>query len=480
MDTLAGTADAQSGVAGITPDETTPVNAKIHVSISADGLEAYINLEPPSNGGASAPFEMLRSALESQGISHNINIEKLKELAAEPIYERNIVVASGVAPVNGLGGTVSFQFETEKKSFKPRENQDGIVDYRDLGIVENVMQGQVLCIITLPTEGTPGISVKDKELPQKKGQPVPSYLGANTELNADGTAILAKIDGQIEFDGRKINVRETFFIRGNIDNSTGNIKVANNLVVFGAVLAGFKIEAGGNIDVSGTAENSTIHAGGNILLKSGITGSKLYCDGDLTCRFIENCEIFVKGDIKAEYILNSNIKCGKSLKTVGKVAKIIGGNCVAGQNIEAATIGTVSNMKTRLELGTDYTSIRRQQELLSQLPELAKKIESVKPLITLMRQLEASGRLTAEKKQILDDIETSFVANLRLQEAAKKELEEISQSMNNKSYGKIICTGTIYPGTTVVIGKANLAITESWTNTSIYYDGDEICKGIAH
>jgi uncharacterized protein (DUF342 family) len=455
------------------------VDAVVHVSISGNGLEAYVDIEPPSNGGASPTFELLNAALVGYGITQNVDVERLKALAVDPIYDRNIVVANGVVPVDGKNGTVAFLFDAGKKDIKPRESEDGKVDYYNLGIVENVKQGQVLCTITPPTEGTPGISVKGVALPQKKGQPAPSYLGENTELNEDGTAILSKINGQIEFDGRKINVRETFFVRGDIDFSTGNIKVESNLVVSGAVLPGFKIAAGRNIDVSGSVENSTIQAGGNIRLNSGITGSELHCDGDLICRFIENCDVFVKGDIKAEYILNSNIKCGKNIKTVGKVAKIIGGNCVAGQNIEAGNVGTVANVKTRLELGTDYASIKRQQELQTLLVDLGKKIESVKQLITLLKQLEASGRMTPDKKEILDKVESSYVANIQLQEAAKKELEEIALSIKNKSFGKIVCTGTIFPGTTVVIGPASLTITEPWSYTALYLEEGSICKGIA-
>jgi len=480
MNILDNIADVKIDVMDIKPDGSSPaVDAIIHVSISNDQLEAYINIEPPTGGGAAPTLAMLKTALDKYDISYNINMAKLKELEAEPVYNRNIVVAGGVAPVNGVDGTVSFRINTEKKSLKPKENEKGVVDFRDLDIVENVKQGQELCVITPPTEGTPGTSVQGRELPQKKGAAVPSYAGKNTELNEDGTAILAQIDGPVEFDGRKISVNEIFYIRGDIDSSTGNIRVASSLSVLGMVLPGFAVEAGKNIEVKGTVENASVKAGGNIKLQSGITGSKLYCEGDLQCRFIENCDVFVKGDITAEYTLNSNIKCGKSLKTVGRRAKIIGGSCVVGQDIVTSTIGSTANVKTRLELGTDYTVIERQQELLAKVPVAEKKIESLKPLITLLQQLEIGNRLTPEKKEMLATAEYNYDTNMKFVEEAKKELAEIAQSINIKGYGQIICSGAIHPGTFIVMGTENLVITETLTNALIYYNEGCICKGSA-
>ncbi len=461
-------------------DEAPPaVDALVHVSISSDQLEAYIEIEPPRNGGSGPTMDMMTAALGKSGVIYNIDTAELIAIEQLPAYNDSICIAKGTPPKDGIDGTICFKFETDTHDLKPRENADGSVDYHDLGIVQNVAKDQVLAIITPPIEGTPGISVKGKELNQKKGKPVPSYAGKNTELNEDGTAILSKIDGQAAFDGHKIYVYETYYVRGNVDNSTGDIHVQSSLDVSGVVLPGFKIEAGKNISVRGTVENAEVRAGGNIEFMSGITGSELYCEGDLTCRFIENCNVFVMGEVTAEYILNSNIKCGKSVKTVGRRSKIIGGNCLAGQNIVTSTIGSIANVKTRLELGTDHTVIKRQQELQAMVPELEKSIEKMKPLLSLLQQLEKNNRLTSEKAEILQKVQYSFDAKAEILENTYKELEIIDEKLINRGYGKIICAGTIYPGTTVEIGPTTLQITETLTNTSLHYSEGDIIMGTA-
>jgi uncharacterized protein (DUF342 family) len=481
MEVLPQRAASENDPSSETPNKASPpVDAILHVSVSADGLQAFLNMEPPTDGGAEPTLKALTDALSENHITYQVDYEKLDRLAENPVYDLDILVASGLAPVDGADGTAAFLIRTEKSALKPKTKENDIVDYHDLDIVERVAQGQTLCVITLPTEGTPGISVQGEELPQKKGNPVPSYLGRNTELNEDGTAILSKISGQVEFDGHQINVDETFCIKENVDNSTGNISVNGNLVVQGMVLPGFILEAGGNIEIKGTVEEATIKAGGKVKLHSGITGSEVRCGGDFGCRYIESCRIFTIGDLNAESIVNSDVKCGKSIKISGSIAKIIGGSCVAGQNIEARSIGSKANVKTTLQLGTDQAVIERQQELLTRITDLEAQNNKLDPLINILGQLEANNRLTPDKKQALDNARYTYETNTRELEAANYEVEEIAQSIKAKGFGRILCSDTIYAGTQIMIGDACLSITDALKNVSLYYKDGEVCIGTTH
>ncbi len=468
------TAEAASAVEPV--EEPVAVDAVVHVSIVNFGIEACVEIEPPIGDGAPASFKSLESALFASGVTYNIDTEKLNELAEKPVYNSKIVVAHGIPPVNGIDGTISFKFDIEKTS-APKVDEKGNVDYHDLGIVQTVEKGQVLAVITFPTEGTPGMSVKGKQMLQLKGKPVPSHLGKNTALSEDGLSIVSMINGQIDFAGKKINVHETYIVKENVDSSTGNLKVAGNLIVYGMVMPGFVAEAGNNIDIHGTVESATLIAGGNIKLSSGITGSELRCNGDLKSRFIENCTVFVKGEIKADYMLNSIVNCGKCIKAEGSISKIIGGRYLSGQCIYANTIGSASNVKTKLELGADPITIERQQVLLAQIPQLEKQIDSLKPLYDLLIELKRTNRLTPEKQELFDSTSRQYVANVSLLRASKAELESITQTVVGRGYGKIVCKGTIYPGTTITIGSASMSVNESIKNSSLYYEGGYINIG---
>jgi len=477
MDIFRETPDLVNGAPDNSVIAPEPVDSVINVTIADDGFRAYINIEPPHNGGAPPTFEALQLALAAQDVTYNVDMERLKRLAEDPVYNQNILIASGRAPVDGIDGALNFHIETEKKELKPKVGSDGRADYYDLGIVENVTRGQVLCTIVPPTEGSPGITVQGREIPQRAGRAAQPPVGRNTELSADGKAVVSKIDGQVEFDGRRINVTETLYIKGNVDFSTGNISANGNVVIQGAVLSGFKVEATGNLEIRGVVENAQVRAGGNIKLQSGIIGSSLYCGGELKCRYIENSAIFAKKDIRAESIINSDVKCGKSIRVSGSIAKIIGGSCFAGQDIEARTIGSISHVKTNLEIGTDEMVIERQQELKAKIAELEETNKKLVSIISTLCQLEAANRLSAENKQILDSANYSYNANNAIIEAARKELDEINQAIKEKGKGRVICTGGIYPGVRVEISGACLNITELRHNVMLYVKDGEITIG---
>lgn len=464
-------------LAVITAAEAEPssIDAVIHVSISENRMEAYLRVDPPLNGGAPPTLKGFEDALAARKITYGINTSKMKGLAANPVYDTDHLIAQGVMPVNGINGTYRFQFSMEK-DYRPKEKADGTVDYRDLGVVESVKKGQLLCIITPPTDGSEGTALTGIRLKQIKGKAVPPLAGKNTELSADGTGIFSTIDGQVEFDGRKIHVSETLFLKGNVDNSTGDIKFIGNVIIEGTVLDNFVVEAGGNIEIGGTVGSVILKAEGNILLRSGIIGGDINCKGDLTSKFIEHCNVLAMGNITADYIMTSNIKCGDSITLTGSKGKIAGGSCVAGRDITARIIGTLSGLETDLKIGMDPAIVARQQELIKQLPGLEKQIVSLKSLISLLKEYEAANRLTPDKKVMLDNANSSHLKCIGLFASNKQELSAINEKLQSVGEGKITCSGTIFPGTRITIGSAKVLVTDALQSTTLYYSDGSICQ----
>ncbi|SHH91756.1 hypothetical protein SAMN02745823_01422 [Sporobacter termitidis DSM 10068] len=468
-----------NGINNKSPESTGPVkDASVKVVIMDSGMTARIRISPPQNGGADVTMDGLMKLLTNDNSIKNIDLMRLKSLAADPVYDDDIVVATGTNAVNGTDGTVTFNVRTESKG-KPKEFENGKVDYFDLGIIENVGKGQTLCTLTPPTEGTPGYTVKGDIVKPKAGKPAPIVPGPNTELSPDGLRIVSKIDGQFEFDGKRVSVNETYTLNQDVDTSTGHIKVAGNLVIRGMVTSGFTIEAGGFINVVGVVDSATVRAGKDLNLQGGAIGSSISCGGSLKSRFIENCAVSVKGEMRAEYILNSTVRCKKSLKTEGVISKIIGGTCIVMQNVECRTIGSASGVKTKLEIGNDPDLIERQHTLMEMIPELEKQMKSLEPLLKLLNQLSATNRLDETKALTLEKASYTYNTNAETLENARKELEEIGSSISNKNFGKVICPGIIYPGTFVTIGSASYSVTQNLMNTSLYYHEGEIAIGAA-
>ena len=461
------------------PVENTgpPINATVKVIVADGGMSARLRISPPQNGGLVPAMDTLMRLLNESAIK-NINLMRLKALAASPVFDEDIEIATGTSPINGVDGTVTFLVRTENRG-KPREAEGSKVDYYDLGIVENVRKGQPLCDLTPPTDGTPGHNVKGELLRPKPGKAAAVIPGPNTELTADGRQIVSKIDGQLEYDGRKISVNETYTVNQDVDTSTGHIKVAGNLVIRGMVTSGFTVEAGGYISIVGVVDSATVNAGRDLNLQGGAIGSKITCNGNLKSRFIENCDVLVRGEMRAEYILNSNVRCKKNLKTEGVISKIIGGSIIVMQNVECRTLGSASGVKTRLEIGNDPEIIDQQHRLMESIPELERQMKSLDPLLKLLHQLEAANRLDEEKTATLEKASFTYNTLSTLLENSIKELEEINGSIFNKNYGKVICTGIMYPGTIVMIGSASYTVTSNLMNTTLFYHEGTIVFGSA-
>lgn len=459
-------------------DQNQIKNAEINVKIMDFGLTACVNITPPMNGGVAVTMDALMAALVKNNVTKNLNLLKMKTLSATPVYNEDIIVATGTRPIDGKDGTMDFKVRIEKKG-KPKQIENGKVDYYDLDLIENVHIGQLLCVLTKPTIGTPGMSVTGEVLKQRVGKAAAIVAGPNTQLSEDGTQITSKINGHVVFEYKKIIVFDTYTLNQDVDTSTGNISVAGNLVIRGMVTSGLTIEAGGFINVAGVVDSATVKAGRDLNLLGGSIGSTISCGGNLKSRYIENCTVTARGDIVAEYILNSNVWCRKSLRTEGAISKILGGTCVVMNNVVSRTIGSAAGIRTKIEIGNDPEIVERQRELSDLIPELEKQLRSMDPLLKLLTQLEAANRLDEEKAQTLEKVRLSYSSHESTLEGAQKEMIEIGNMASNNNFGKVLCTGVMFPGTVVTIGPANYTVTTNLMNASLYYSEGSVAVGTA-
>lgn len=453
-----------------------PVDAVAKIYISPDQLTAAILLEPPQNGGADISPQAIENAVKASNICFGVDRAILEKIKANPVYNTSQIFAKGIAPVDGINGTISYRFRTVIIP-KPKVKPDGSVDYRDLGLVENVEKGQVLCDITLPERGSEGTTVTGRKITQAVGAAVPSPLGRNTKLSDDGTKVISLVNGHVVLENGIINVSDTFVVNNDVDNSTGNIKCLGSVQVFGNVIEGFLVEAAENIEIYGTVEGGFLKAGGYIKVSGGIVGkgeSVIECKGDLTSTYIENSTVKTGGSIRAETIMHSSISCGKSLELVGVRAKIIGGRCIVMENIIANIIGSPANLKTELIIGYDPALIERRSVLNNDIADLQKQYGQLTQVVALLNQYAASGKLTPDKAEMLENSKLSLkVCSTRMNIKAK-ELESLNNRLENASAGKIICRGIMYQGVQMTIGTIRKDIRDPVECSVFTCEGDKI------
>ena len=105
----------------------------VSIEVNREKMEAYVNFTAPLSGKSkSLTTDEILAAVQKAGIV-NIDLNILKDLAANKQHNRQYVVAEGVAPVNGVDGSLEYHFDNSNLQPKPKIMEDGTVNFRELG-----------------------------------------------------------------------------------------------------------------------------------------------------------------------------------------------------------------------------------------------------------------------------------------------------------------------------------------------------------
>lgn len=419
--------------------------------ISSNKLYTWVMVFPPMGAGQELTREMLYQAIKEQGITYGVNERLADRLAHDDHRYFNLfLIAKGKPAFDGKNGNIVDYFPRVVERVLAVDEYDQ-VDYTALNLIHNVKEGQEICRLIRPTEGEPGRTVLDQEIPAKSGKSVSLPKGRNTEISEDGDALVALSAGHVEFTGRSFQVKPVLDVPGNVDFSTGNIKFLGDVNIKGDVLTGFTVRAMGSIWVGGVIEaGSTVEAGGDLTVVKGILG-----DGTTTVRaqrcvfskYIENATIYVRENLQTDAIINGGIYCdGEVLVRSGR-GVIMGGRIWAAKKISASTVGSKSERRTSIVLGgLPCTSFEREQ-VRRELKELEIEQERL--------ECQPDG---PTKASLLSKVRMKLsTTELRLQQL-EEELQDVKPTLGSKdNEGRLECS-VAYAGTELRFGEEMLRL----------------------
>ena len=414
--------------------------------ISSDKLYAWMMVFPPTGEGQELTRDMIYQALLDQGIIFGVNGRLADRLARDnQRYFNLFLIAQGKPAFDGKNGNIVDYFPRVVERILTVDEYDQ-VDYTALNLIHNVKEGQEICRLIRPTEGEPGRTVLDQEIPAKSGKSVTLPKGRNTEISEDGEALVALTDGHVEFTGRSFQVKRVLDVPGNVDFSTGNIKFLGDVNIKGDVLTGFTVRAMGSIWVGGVIEaGSTVEAGGDLTVVKGILGDGTTSVRAQRCvfsKYIENATIYVRENLQTDAIINGSIYCdGEVLVRSGR-GVIMGGRTWAAKKVSATTVGSKSERRTSIVLGGLPCTSFELEQVRRELKEL--EIEHER----LECQLDSSA-----KASLLSKIRVKLsTAELRLQQL-EEDLQDVRETLGGQAdEGRLEC-GVAYAGTEIQFGK---------------------------
>lgn len=346
-------------------------DASAAVEVAPDKMMAWLTVASPC-GGAAITREQIERALSEKAITAGILIEEIEQVLANGSADR-IQIARGREAVNGEDGRLQCLIPMVKDRH-PHLDENDIADYRELGGIVTVHQGERLMQKHPPTQGEAGENVLGQVIPAKPGKEAmfsPQLKGAMVDPE-DPTFLIAETPGQPVEVSHGMIVEPTVTLK-TVDLSTGNIDFDGTIEITGDVQVGMSIRATGDIHVGGTVEAATLDAGGDIIVKGGIIGhsevhdhpdkkqkqgiARIRCDGSCSAHFIENASVET-----GDSILVANLVMQSELAAINQImvgipgtgtGRIIGGLTEATLLVQAASIGSSSGVKTRVMVGTN-------------------------------------------------------------------------------------------------------------------------------
>lgn len=438
------------------------VDAALQVVVSPSGLEARLTIAPAQGGRAATKAEVLEQ-LSQKGIHEGVLVDEINRAIANG-NARELVIARGREPVAGDDGRLECLLP-EIRARVPNIRPCGRTDYRDLGEIQVVQEGDALMRRHPPTRGTPGISVLGKPIPAKPGKDVRFALKLKGVRPADDDPdlLVAAIDGQ-PLQVRAGMMVESIFTVDTVSMATGNILFDGAVRVRGDVKAGMRVEASGDIEIGGVVEPATLESGGSIVVRNGVLGGigqkergdhRIRCEGSFSAIYAQQARVEAGDSIfiddlamQCELTAGNHIRLGDRRR-----GQVIGGLLHATLSIHARTIGAPNRIRTELEIGTDPALARALQALVQQRDTKETQLLEVGKLLSFADRhadrIAPDVRLRAEQ--------TAAAVSGEI-EALRVDEEAVRHRLSLAQRARVNVERVIYDGVVVRMAESSLRI----------------------
>lgn len=438
--------------------EHEPRPATVEVRLRDDDMKAYAYLEAPDPGGRALTLEDLKATLRAESVVFGVLEEALARIAANPEYGAEILVAEGRPVVDGEDGWVDYQFELERHIHLKHDETSDRVDFKELNLIENVVEGQLLAVKKLPQPGVAGITVKNEYVAPRPGREVHLLVGKNVTLSPDGTEAHAAANGMPVLLANKVTVSQVYVVKGSVGPATGNINFLGTVQITDSVEDGFSVKATDGIAVGKTVGKAELESGGDITVRGGIIEGKCVANGTIRAKFVQESTIEAKGDVLvAEAILHSQVQCGGRVIVGlgGRKGTIAGGQIRAWKLVACRVLGSPMSTKTTVDVGINPKLLSRMEELQVAILKDRTNFENLKKgMVALEALRERLGQLPPEKEKIRDTLVLAQNSlRTKLQEMAG-ELKELQTQAAVKVHGKVSVSEDAHPGTKITIGTS--------------------------
>ncbi len=432
------------------------LNCPIKVHIEDNKLRAFIRIPAPLEPDFSLKYDDIAKILSDCKIVYGIKEANIRKALQEKQWEQQILAAEGIAPVEGRDAELIYEYQINGGGDWSNLQNAAFVDFHNLNLVKNVKKGDLLVRKIPLNPSSDGVDVLGSPLIPAAPKDIPLPKGKNTSADEAAQCLYADIDGHVSILDGKVTITEIYTVTGDIDYSCGNIDFVGTVIVNGNVNPGFKIYAGGDIEVKGSVNSAEVKAQGNIMVQGGITGgmkARVVAGESIAARFIENAFVEAGENVLVkEAIIQSQVKAGKSIKVTNNKAIIVGGLIQAGELVESRVLGSQLATQTLIEVGVNPYLKDQYQLLMKKQTEKEKELRNISQNLQVIQRSGITIENLNEKKKatLIKLLDYYQVLRNELQEI-ETSLEEILSQLTRYQAAEIKVLDIVYPGVRITL-----------------------------
>ncbi len=459
-------------------------DAKCEIAVSDDKLRARMTLTA-NFGGKALTLEAIQKAIQEKEITWGIvSTEKLDALLVKGTCT-DVIIAEGLPPVDGIDAQFQTMMPNAIHDRKPKIDENGMADYRELGDIPIVHKDAVVMQRTPPIEGKKGCNIFGEVILPKVGADTPfskDMTGVYINPN-DENQLLSSVTGQPVAVPNGMTVSPILTLK-KVDFSTGNIRFDGAVVIKGDVTEGMNVYALEDVVIDGSVINASVKSMGSLNIKGGVTGtSELFSNADINIKngaqgsqdqteeekakntgkivargsvvigFTENFHVEAGTDIViSKYAMNSQLMAGNKIfaggKNGSKKSSIMGGSASALVQIKAVIVGSISGIKTHLQVGLNPYIQKRVTEMKNALIAKQSEQNDIKKILSFLDEHpEKSNEQTIAK---LHRTMSKLTMDIKL---SKEELQELMDSFAAVDNARVVIDRGVFIGTEVQIAN---------------------------
>ena len=455
-----------------------PIDARIEVYTSTNQMLAGVIVYPAQGRGKDLNREILNIALKQAQVVRGLLDDSLNELT-KPATQKELresgkpicmVVAYGESAYNGKDAWLETLID-EIADRRPIMEDDGRINFLELGDFPHVNADQALVRRPPPTEGKSGWTVMGKTVKTRNGKDFTLKPSNDTVKLApgDNDLLLSAVAGMPVVHEKGAHIEQILKVE-EVGLKTGHIRFDGSVHIKGNVNPGMKVEVSGDVKVGGIVEAAYIKAGGMIEVGGGIIGRKrseqeiksddktkvddayIEAGSIVKARFIQEARVIAGQEVVVQkQIMHSKVKAGIKVHLPGRGA-IIGGITEAKQLIDIAVSGAPANVTTQLLVGNTAELRSKITSINNQLKQLEIQKQQLMDLVAKIKQ--ARKAITEEKKQ---QILTARDTLKTKEDAAYDELKSLEEQLAEVQTARVQIRKTCHPGTQIDIDLGNFS-----------------------